>query len=87
MWRGLRAQVRGSLASPAWICFCPGQNQPVCWELRRNSDLYLAPAAGSQDPMTPLPLFLRGSLVPGDVALEGTAVGRQNPAMPHLRPF
>lgn len=26
--------------------------------------------ASSQDPMTPLPPFLRGSLVPGDVALE-----------------
>lgn len=71
MWRGLRAQVRGSLAFPAWACFFPGQNPPVYWELRQNSDLCPALAAGSQDPMTPVPLLLRGSLIPGDVALEG----------------
>lgn len=75
---------RSGVAWPSQLGLVSGQTSLLLGIEEKLCDLCPALAASSQDPMTPLPLFLRGSLVPslGMWPWSRTAVGRQNPAIP-----
>lgn len=77
------AQVGGSLSFPGGTCFFPACKMPVCWELKRNSMLYIQHAGasgcpGSQAPVTPGGPLL-GDTAPWDSRGEWDAVTGREP--------
>lgn len=69
MWRGSRASWHRSRS-----CFFPARNSPVCWELKRNSLMYVQRAGASGCPNCRLP-GSRDSCAPalaGEVSSPGT---------------